>query len=257
MAEIQIIQGDCFEIMPKLKRQFDMIFVDPPYFDWDIPHGQAPDHNKLSALCSKLLKKTGILWLCGTQPNLAKNWKYWERFFNFNFELIVYKTSGTPPVSKRRPIQIHENIWCLFKKGVPLPDLDIDMRRLAKYPTSDKKLKALIMKIRSKDERISFKQGVGYPRSVIRAPKIDSKSKEYWGHPCQKPEKVLEFVIKCSTREGDWILDPFAGVGTTGVVADRMNRNAILIEINPEYVKQAERRLECERKVRRLEKFML
>jgi site-specific DNA-methyltransferase (adenine-specific) len=63
-------------------------------------------------------------------------------------------------------------------------------------------------------------------------------------HPTQKPEKLLAKLILASSRAGDLILDPFAGSGTTQVVARKLGRHFTGIEINPEYCLWAERRLE-------------
>ena len=58
-------------------------------------------------------------------------------------------------------------------------------------------------------------------------------------HPARFPEKLVEFFILSGTNEKDIILDPFAGSGTTGIVAYKHNRNWICIEINPDYCKLA------------------
>lgn len=57
------------------------------------------------------------------------------------------------------------------------------------------------------------------------------------------PPALAERCIKAGSRPGDTVLDPFAGAGTTGLVADRLGRDAILIELNPEYASMAERRV--------------
>ena len=63
-------------------------------------------------------------------------------------------------------------------------------------------------------------------------------------HPTQKPEKLLAKIILASSREGDVIFDPFAGVGTTGVVAKKLKRNFVMVEIDEEYCLYAEKRLQ-------------
>ena len=62
----------------------------------------------------------------------------------------------------------------------------------------------------------------------------------------------MKTIIRHTTRAGDWILDPYAGSGTTLVAAYELNRNAIGIEINHEYVSIIKRRLETYRQTRRL-----
>ena len=62
-------------------------------------------------------------------------------------------------------------------------------------------------------------------------------------YPTEKPEKLLERIIEMSSDEGDIVLDPVAGSGTSGVVAKRMGRNYILFDINPDAVKIAKSRI--------------
>lgn len=57
------------------------------------------------------------------------------------------------------------------------------------------------------------------------------------------PPELPDACIRAGCPEGGTVLDPFGGAGTTGLVADRLKRNAILIELNPEYAKLAERRI--------------
>jgi DNA modification methylase len=57
------------------------------------------------------------------------------------------------------------------------------------------------------------------------------------------PPALAERCIKAGSKPGDTILDPFGGAGTTGLVADRLGRNALLIEINPTYAAMARERI--------------
>lgn len=63
-------------------------------------------------------------------------------------------------------------------------------------------------------------------------------------HPTQKPEYLLERIVLASTEEGQVILDPFCGSGTTGVEAVRFGRKFIGIDVNEEYMEISKRRLE-------------
>ena len=58
------------------------------------------------------------------------------------------------------------------------------------------------------------------------------------------PPALIEPCIKAGCPEGGTVLDPFGGAGTTGLVADRLGRDAILIELNPEYAEMARHRIE-------------
>ena len=59
-------------------------------------------------------------------------------------------------------------------------------------------------------------------------------------HPARFPEALAEFFIKAGTKEGDVVLDPFGGSGTTSIVAHRLGRDSIYIDINPDYVQMAQ-----------------
>src|SRR5262249_29105103 len=62
-------------------------------------------------------------------------------------------------------------------------------------------------------------------------------------HPTQKPEGLIERMVLASTDEGDFVLDPFCGSGTTARVCQQLKRNCLAIDINPEYVQIARERL--------------
>jgi DNA modification methylase len=73
---------------------------------------------------------------------------------------------------------------------------------------------------------------------------INPASKERLGYPTQKPEALLERIIQASSNEGDWILDPFCGCGTSVAVAQRLNRHWIGIDISIQAIKIIKQRLE-------------
>jgi len=74
-------------------------------------------------------------------------------------------------------------------------------------------------------------------------PRVRYRMDEYEEHPSQKPEKLLERIIKASSNEGDIILDPFAGTFTTCAVAQKLDRKSIGIENQEDYIKIGLRRL--------------
>ena len=74
-------------------------------------------------------------------------------------------------------------------------------------------------------------------RSVWCIPTTPSREKIHGKHPTQKPIALLERIVLSSTDEGDLVLDPFNGSGTTGVVAKKYHRNYVGIDINIDYLK--------------------
>lgn len=87
------------------------------------------------------------------------------------------------------------------------------------------------------------------PASVIEVPlNIGFVGRaEQTGHPAQKPIATIEPLIKMTTKENDWVLDPMCGSGTTGEVCKKLKRRAILCDINEEYLQITEKRLNVKR----------
>ena len=81
------------------------------------------------------------------------------------------------------------------------------------------------------------------PGNVWCIPRVRYRMPEYEKHPSQKPEALLERIIKASSNPGDLVLDPFGGVFTAAAVAQKLGRRSISIEQNPEYLKIGLRRL--------------
>lgn len=89
-----------------------------------------------------------------------------------------------------------------------------------------------------------------YDSSAVRE-ESGANLRNYWvlgpdpsnhGHPAAFPRELARRCILLGSKEGDWVVDPFGGSGTTGVVANLLNRNALMIELNPEYAKLAKDR---------------
>jgi site-specific DNA-methyltransferase (adenine-specific) len=72
---------------------------------------------------------------------------------------------------------------------------------------------------------------------------VSPTGREKTGYPTQKPEGILRRMVQASTREGDWVLDFFAGSGTTGAVAASLGRKYLLVDSNPEAVRVMRSRL--------------
>jgi len=87
-------------------------------------------------------------------------------------------------------------------------------------------------------------------RNVWEIPLTPKKEKWAGEHPTQKPMELLRRVILSCTNEGDTVLDPFVGSGTTSIVAKMLNRNSIGIEKEKRYLKIIEKRLnELQKKI--------
>jgi site-specific DNA-methyltransferase (adenine-specific) len=65
---------------------------------------------------------------------------------------------------------------------------------------------------------------------------VATAGREKTGYPTQKPEGIVRRMVQASSREGDWVLDFFAGSGTTGAVAAACGRRFVLVDANPEAI---------------------
>jgi len=83
------------------------------------------------------------------------------------------------------------------------------------------------------------------PEDVWEIPSIQSRDRERLGYPTQKPESLLERVVLASSNEGDLVLDPFCGCGTSIAVAERLGRRWVGIDVSPTACKLMKRRLDA------------
>ena len=84
------------------------------------------------------------------------------------------------------------------------------------------------------------------PGNAWYFPRVRYRMPEYENHPSQKPEALLERIVRASSNPGDTILDPFAGTFTASAVARRLGRSTISIELQEEFVKVGLRRLQIQ-----------
>ena len=88
-----------------------------------------------------------------------------------------------------------------------------------------------------------YKSQMKNPTDVWRISMVSGNFEERTEHPAQYPEKLIERIILAGTNENEIVLDPFMGSGTTAVVAKKLNRHYLGSELNPDYIRIAEKRL--------------
>lgn len=237
----ELICGDSFKVMPKLveaNMKFDLIVLDPPYLDCVGRFKMKKiNYARLAFMVRRLLKDEGVIVLFGKQPQLINDWKYFERYFDMLHEFVLIKANPTPSVGKTYPLLSHENVWILKLRNCKVSDTKIDYTRGVKVVEIMRKKTKYWIRIRREIEDKFFE----YPRyedrmkTVIMRGQVTPDDLEYVGHPTQKPLMFLRKIIVATTEEGDLVLDPFAGSGTTLVAAIIERRNVVGIEIKPEF----------------------
>jgi DNA modification methylase len=262
----RLILGDNIEILKTLDAgSVDLIYLDPPFFSnrsYEVIWGDEGevrsfqdrwaggiDHyiswlKERVAELYRILKDTGSIYLhCDWHANAHIRVDILDKIFgakNFVAEIIWQYSWGvrTPKRWNRK----HDIIYQYAKTGSFTFNADevLDERTLS--VASRKRLEysgAMIMK----SAYVKDDPDLILPSDVWYIATINAMSAERIGYPTQKPEAFLERIIKASSNEGDLVLDPFMGGGTTIAVAERLGRRWIGIDQSVQAVKVTEFRL--------------
>jgi site-specific DNA-methyltransferase (adenine-specific) len=238
-----IIQGDCIEILKKFPdNSVDMVFVDPPYNlgkEYEL-YEDNKEAREYIAWCEKWLteivretKPTGSIfvmniprWLTYFAEHLNKKayFKHW----------IVWNSMGKPKGKTLLPSH-YGILWYVKSKEFKFYDIR------APHPRC-RKSNELIADWGGKKEALHpFGPLVSDVFSDIHRIRHKKRRDE---HPSQLPVPLLERLILATTDEGDIVLDPMVGTGTTCVAAKRLGRRFIGIDIDPKYVEISHKNLE-------------
>ncbi|HMR92407.1 MAG TPA: DNA methyltransferase [Chitinophagaceae bacterium] len=232
---IEIICGDSITEMKKLSaNSIDLIIADPPY-NLGKDYGNDSDTKEFSdyieftkqwtSEAKRILKPTGSIYvfmgfrfisylyqiLEKEQKLLFNNWICWH------YTQGIGKKKGFSPR--------HDDILLFTKSDNFFFNLD-EIRIPQKYYRS-----------------INNMRGAN-PGDVWEFSHVHYCNENRQNHPTQKPEGLIERMILASSKEGDLVLDPFSGSGTTLRVSQQLNRDCIAFEINGEFVKQTRERLD-------------
>ena len=187
--------------------------------------------------CHRVLKKTGTFALHCDKHAVHYLKVMCDEIFginNFINEVIWhYAGTGRP---KRKFKAKHDNILIYSKtnKYYFKPFLvPIKKKRLKQYDHEDEKGKYKIYRNPDGTERSRSYMKPQVMDDVWDLPVINAMAKERLGYRTQKPERLLEIIIKVLSKENDLVLDPFVGGGTTIAVAKRLNRRWIGIDVSP------------------------
>lgn len=230
-----LYEGDCLEIMPTLSdKSIDMILCDLPYgttaCSWDVVIPFEP----LWAQYERLIKDNGAIVLTASQPFttllIASNLKL------FKYCWVWEKPQGVDPFMARiRPLNNIEDICIFGKAGV---GYNPQMSKGKAYTiTRDKRPRTHNITGTDMKQTTTVNKGERYPGRVLRF------NQERGLHPTQKPVALFDYLIRTYTNPGDLILDNCAGSGTTGVAAENLGRNSILIEKEPKYCEIIRKRM--------------
>lgn len=228
-----IIHGDCLEIMKQMPdKSVDLVVADPPYgisakgrFDipekhyyrvnqeWDMTQ-PTPEWMKE---VERILKDGSCVYITGTSHNIFDVRNYLESETELKFQNFItwFKPNAMPiKFAKNRGVWAYSCEYILYYSKGKVKTFNYDD---LKQSNGGKQHRDLITLKTCQDDKT--------------------------GHPTQKPLRLFRKLVMASSKEGDLVVDPFCGSGTTGVVCRELKRQFIGIELNPEYVEMAKQRL--------------
>ena len=236
-----IAHGDAFQLLKDFDFKFNMIFADPPYFlsnggislqsgkvvcvnkgDWD--RGKSPEemndfNMEWLRLCRDKLKNNGTIWISGTYHNIFSVANCLTELGYKILNVITWQKTNPPA-----------NISCRF--FTYSTEFVIWARKCHKVPHL---FNYEVMKILNDGKQMT---------DVWRLPAIGRWEKSCGKHPTQKPLSLLTRIILASTKEGDWLLDPFSGSSSTGIAANLCGRRFAGIEQCLEFCEMSRARRE-------------
>jgi site-specific DNA-methyltransferase (adenine-specific) len=241
---------DVFKVLEFLpSASFDLIFADPPYNLTKDFNGkrfrQVPLDKYERWLDSwmpeirRLIKSTGSIYICGDWRSSSAIHHVVSKYFIIQNRITWEREKGRGASTNWK--NNSEDIWFATASDRYTFNVDaVKMKRRVLAPYTDKN--AAPKDWRETDEG-RFR--ITHPSNIWNDLTVPFWSMpENTDHPTQKPEKLLAKVILASSNKGDVVFDPFLGSGTTSVVAKKLNRHYIGIEIDLDYCCLAEKRLE-------------
>ncbi len=237
------------------KESIDLIFADPPYNlsgsglkwegnktggDWYMINENwdkmtAPEYiqftRKWISSCHRVLKNSGSIYVACSYHNISEVMIVLKQLdFKINNVITWRKTNAMPNMTKR--VFTHSTefvVWAVKGSG---------------WKFNYEKIKEINPE-KQKDGSLKQMRDFWELPLVQGRERLRGKNKRAL-HPTQKPEEMLKRIILASSNEGDVVLDPFLGSGTTTYVAKKYNRKWIGIEQNKEYIRIARQRMKNE-----------
>jgi site-specific DNA-methyltransferase (adenine-specific) len=249
-----LYEGDSIEWLKSLETEsVDLVFADPPYnikkAEWDKFETQEKYIDWSMQWISethRVLKKTGTLYICGFSEILADikhpSMKY---FKSCRWLIWYYKNKANLGKDWGRS---HESIMHLRKQNKHTFNVD-DVRipysgHTLKYPVHPQAESSQYGNGKQRKDTWTPHPKGAKPRDVIEVPTTCNGMGEKTKHPTQKPEELVRKFILASSNEGDLVIDPFSGSGTTAVVSEQLNRRWAACDMEPEYTPWAIDRIE-------------
>lgn len=243
VSSIELYHGDCIEVMEQLIKagiKVDAVITDIPYGTTACSWDNLIPFEKMWYCLKKLRKDDTPILLFGNEP--FNSFLRISNIDEFRYDIYWQKERATNIFQlKKRPAKVIETINVFYKKQ---PVYNPQMTSY-KGPLRSNKIKngRLGILVDSQNRKpYEYKDtGKRYPLQIVQF-KRDILSSNL--HPTQKPEALMEYLVKTFTNENAVVLDFTMGSGTTGVACKTLNRNFIGIELDKNYFDIAKDRIE-------------
>jgi len=247
----KIYQGDSAELLKQIDdNSIDLTVTSPPYDNLRDYKGYSFDFKTIAKELYRITKEGGIVvWIIadatinGSETGTSFRQALFFKDIGFNLHDTMIWNKTKMPQNHNRYEQGFEYMFIL-SKGKPKTfngirdkkNVEAGATAHVSYRDKDGKVKKTSSFNKTKIAELGL-------RTNVWCHKPCKGKKDRVGHPAPFPVDLIKDHIITWSNEGDLVLDPFFGSGTTGVVALKQNKKFIGIEINPEYIKIAEKRL--------------
>jgi site-specific DNA-methyltransferase (adenine-specific) len=248
------IRQDVFEALDYMPAAFaDLVFVDPPYNlnkTFNLTSFKKMESDKYEAWLDSwlgkmlwILKSTASIYICGDWKSSGAIFNVIKKYFKIQNRITWEREKGRGAQTNWK--NCSEDIWFCTMSDKYVFNIDaVKMKRKVLAPYRDKTGKP-------KDWEISENGNyrITHPSNIWTDITVPFWSMpENTEHPTQKPEKLVAKIILAGSNPNDVVFDPFAGSGTTSVVAKKLGRNYVGVEVDEFYCCLAEKRLEMAEK---------
>jgi site-specific DNA-methyltransferase (adenine-specific) len=240
---------DLLEVLPYLPVRFvDLLFIDPPYNLSKSFNGRSFSRKSLAeyeswldswlALLINTLKPSASIYICGDWQSSAAIHRVAEKYFVVRNRITWEREKGRGAQTNWK--NAAEDIWfCTMSAQYTFNVEAVKLRRQVIAPYTEEGVP------KDWEETDTGRFRLTHPSNLWTDLTVPFWSMpENTDHPTQKPEKLLAKMILASSSPGDVVLDPFVGSGTTSVVAKKLSRHYVGVEIDETYCCLAEKRLE-------------
>ena len=214
---------------------FDAIVTDPPYFTTNLKFDQDKfDWQEVWADFKRIIKPNGIVIIFGQMRSAIEVINANPKWFRY--EIVWEKTMPTGFLdAKVRPLRNHELIL-VFAKSLKNTTYNPQKEKGIPYQRD----RSGVAQHYAKTSRIpTLNNGDRFPKDTIKFSNHNHQSP----HPTAKPVELIKYLLNTYTNEGDLVLDPFGGSGTTAIASLENHRQYILIEKDENYHAIAQSRI--------------